>query len=88
MKKIITLMVLCLIAFVANAQEGVTYSLRTLTFEDTNNSNYWASKIDSPQYGGNLLYGNESVYQWIDSNNTMLCSAIPFNYGSHQRSLP
>lgn len=84
MKKIITLMVLCLIAFVANAQEGVTYSLRTLTFEDTNNSNYWASKIDSPQYGGNLLYGNESVYQWIDSNNTMLCSAIPFNYGSHQ----
>lgn len=62
------------------------YTLRTLTFEDadyTGSGNYlgntdWSSLIDSPQYGGPLLYGDYSgtAYGWFDENNTGLRASI------------
>lgn len=65
------------------------YTLRVLTFEDADykgDGNYlgnkdWSSLIDSPQYGGSLLYNDYSStdYQWSDDNNTMLCAAIDPN---------
>lgn len=57
---------MCLCFLSASAQEGTTYTLRTLTFEDadyvSDSANYlgyrnWSSLIDNPQYGGTLLYG-------------------------------
>ena len=61
------------------------YTLRTLTFEDEDyagtQANYlgyynWSSLIDSPQYGGTLLYGanhgdttqvyTSTNYKWYD----------------------
>lgn len=90
------------IAF-ATADAQVNYTTRTLTFEDNdyvggtanylgNTTNYWSSLIDSPQYGGNLLYGENhgdtahvytSVnYQWYDKGNTFLRSELPTNWGT------
>jgi len=83
MRKLFTFMALCLVVLITSAQEGVTYNLRTLTFEDSNGSTYWTNKIDSPQYNGPLLYGGSSIYQWCDSANTLLRSAIPYNYGAN-----
>lgn len=66
MKKIFTLLAVALFAFTAQSQEGYTYQVKTLTFEDKdypqNAPNYlgktsWSSLIDTPQYGGELLYG-------------------------------
>ena len=66
MKKLFTLLALCFGLLSAYAQEGVTYTLKTLTFEDadyvSDSTNYlghrnWSSLIDNPQYGGTLLYG-------------------------------
>lgn len=101
MKKIFTFLVVGLFAFAAQAQEGKTYLLKTLTFEDsdypTDAPNYlgkttWSSLIDSPQYGGELLYGENhgdtahastSVnYCWYDKGNTNLYSEIPTNWGT------
>ncbi len=101
MKKIFTFLVVGLFAFAAQAQEGKTYQVKTLTFEDsdypTDAPNYlgkttWSSLIDSPQYGGELLYGENhgdtahastSVnYCWYDKGNTNLYSEIPTNWGT------
>ena len=39
-----------------------------ITFEDEEGSTYWSSLIDSPQYGGPLLYGDyqKVEYSWTD----------------------
>jgi hypothetical protein len=70
------------------------YTLRVLTFEDADykgDGNYlgkkdWSSLIDSPQYGGKLLYGDSGYgptdYNWYDQNNTELASVFPTNYGT------
>ncbi|MCF0220490.1 MAG: DUF4465 domain-containing protein [Muribaculaceae bacterium] len=80
MKKLLLFIALCLATVAMTAQ-----TVRTLTFEDTAGSNYWGSKIDSPQYGGPLLYPSGSyIYTWCDSLNTKLRSAIPANYGEHK----
>ena len=59
--------------------------LRVLTFEDADykggQAGYWSSLIDSPEYGGELLYGDsmydmEAEYEWTDTDNTMLKSGI------------
>jgi len=100
MTKIFTLAtVACLAGLSASAQ--TSYTLRTLTFEDkdyaSDSVNYlgkndWSSLIDSPQYGGELLYGEnhgdtskESTdvnYKWYDKGNTYLYSEIPENWGT------
>ncbi len=66
--------------------------LRVLTFEDEDYKgpgNYlgksdWSSLIDTPQYGGPLLYGDgtDSGYRWSDEGNTFLASELPENWGS------
>ena len=78
----------------AQAQD---YTLRTLTFEDsdykgdgttqcTGQAN-WSSLIDSTQYGGKLLYGtsgygeSECFYYWSDDANTMLAHKFPQHSG-------
>lgn len=57
--------------------------LRVLTFEDedykgSGGSAYWSSLIDSPQYGGPLIYGDYDYcdYEWADDGNTFLSSDI------------
>ena len=47
----------------------------TLTFEGSK----WDALIDSPQYGGPLLYGDMVSgvdYSWVDEGNTFLASEI------------
>jgi hypothetical protein len=91
MKKTITLLLSMAFAL-AGAQAQSSYTLRTLTFEDEDyavynpdSTNYWSSLIDSPQYGGKLLYGDYANvdYHWYDQGNTNLISAIPENWGGH-----
>ena len=70
-------------------EPGKDYELHILTFEDADylgNGNYlgkkdWSSLIDSPQYGGPLLYADETGtdYRWFDQNNTGLYAAIDPN---------
>lgn len=54
--------------------------IRILTFEDADykgpeeTTTYWSDKIDDPQYGGVLLYGDGCA--WADENNTFLCGAV------------
>lgn len=78
--------------------EEADYGLATLTFEDADykaGPNYlgarnWSSLIDSPQYGGLLLYGEdgygiydeEDAYRWFDENNTNLKSILNEAWGS------
>ena len=67
-------------------EPGDDYELRILTFEDADylgDGNYlgkkdWSSLIDTPQYGGPLLYADETGtdYRWFDQNNTGLYAAI------------
>ena len=95
MKKLFTFMASCLMVLSAGAQNSVT-----LTFEDSqyqqNNpdvAGYWTSRIDTPQYGGELLYGENhgdtaavytnANYRWYDNNGTQLYSELPENYGFH-----
>ncbi len=68
-----------------------------LTFEDADYKggvNYagasnWSSLIDSPQYGGVMLYGasgsgvTENPYTWTDENNTYLSSTLVNGWGSY-----
>ena len=74
------------------------YELRVLTFEDADykggtnfaGGNNWTSLIDSPQYGGKLLYGEsgagvdsaDAAYKWTDGNNTWLSNTLSEGYGS------
>ena len=54
--------------------------VRVLTFEDSDYvgpikmANYWSSKIDEPQYGGPILYGDGC--RWEDEYNTYLCGLV------------
>ena len=101
MKKIFTLMAMGLMAVGTMAQ---SYETRVLTFEDStyvggvsnylgHTSDYWSSLIDSPQYGGTLLYGENHGdtthvstavdYEWYDKNNFFIYSAIPYNYDTN-----
>lgn len=78
--------------------QNAGYELRVLTFEDANykgGTNFagksdWSSLIDSPQYGGSMLYGDgsgfdtlEKAYKWTDSGNTELSSRLCNGYGSY-----
>ena len=74
------------------------YELRVLTFEDADykggtnfaGGNNWTSLIDSPQYGGKMLYGEsgagvdsvDAAYKWTDKNNTWLSNTLSEGYGS------
>ncbi|MCC8018659.1 MAG: DUF4988 and DUF4465 domain-containing protein [Rikenellaceae bacterium] len=73
--------------------DGMDYGLALLTFEDddyngswesTDGRGYWTSLIDSPQYGGPLLYGDYSAvdYNWYDEGNTELASELVTAWGS------
>ena len=78
--------------------EEADFELATLTFEDADykagpnylGSRSWSSIIDSPQYGGLLLYGEdgygiydeEDAYRWYDENNTNLQSSLNNAWGS------
>lgn len=52
--------------------------------------NTWSDLIDTPEYGGPLIYGDMGFngnmtgcdYYWYDENNTFLASELPINYGS------
>ncbi len=61
------------------------YNLRTLTFEDRDNSTYWSDLIPEDQYSDPLLYGGsnreEDSYKWYDAGNTELKHILPLNYG-------
>ena len=78
--------------------QSAGYELRVLTFEDADykgGTNFagksdWSSLIDSPQYGGSMLYGDgsgfdtlEKAYKWTDSGNTELSSRLCNGYGSY-----
>lgn len=78
--------------------QGAGYELRVLTFEDADykgGTNFagksdWSSLIDSPQYGGSMLYGGgsgfdtlEKAYKWTDSGNTELSSRLCNGYGAY-----
>lgn len=99
MKKIFTLVSFCLAVMASSAQSVVDYEIRTLTFEDadyvSDESNFaggndWSSLIDSPQYGGTMLYGEggagvdniDDAYKWTDKNNTWLSNVLSEGYGS------
>lgn len=99
MKKIFTLVSFCLAVMASSAQSVVDYEIRTLTFEDANyvsdesnfaGGNDWSSLIDSPQYGGTMLYGEggagvnniDDAYKWTDKNNTWLSNVLSEGYGS------
>ena len=80
------------------ADDEADYELRVLTFEDADykgGTNFaggtnWTSLIDSPQYGGTLLYGSSGsgvtteaeAYTWTDSNNTELSNILSCGYGT------
>ena len=77
---------------------SIAYDLRVLTFEDADykggtnfaGGNDWTSLIDSPQYGGKLLYGEngsgvdsvDKAYTWTDANNTELSHTLCNGYTS------
>ncbi len=101
MKKISTIFAAAMLALAVQAQEGVTYQVKTLTFEDNDYPqdapNYlgkttWSSLIDTPQYGGELLYGEnhgdtskvstDVNYKWYDKGNTNLYSELPTNWNT------
>lgn len=78
--------------------EGVEFELRTLTFEDADAKfapqtlkycnvtvSTWSDLIDSPQYGGPMLYGDHSTaeYMWWDEGNTELMHVVPYNYNAY-----
>lgn len=62
--------------------KALEYELRILTFE----GEYWSALIDSPQYGGPLLYGESGMgpagYGWYDDGNTFLKHVMPENFGT------
>lgn len=43
----------------------------------------WSDLVDSPQYNGPLMYGNDAMdaaYTWYDEGNTELYHMFPYNY--------
>ena len=79
--------------------EGETYTLRTLSFEDADAKfagytlyggaaiNTWSDLIDDMQYGGSLTYTDYAtdVYYWYDEGNTELFHSFetPYWGGGH-----
>ena len=79
--------------------EGETYTLRTLSFEDSDAKftgytlyggaeiNTWSDLIDDMQYGGSLTYTDymEDTYYWYDEGNTELFHSFttPLSGGGH-----
>ncbi len=79
----------------------VTVKYKTLTFEDADamfpsytlsycskTITTWSDLIDSPQYGGKLLYGTSGYgmsepYYWYDKGNTELKHVMCYAYGSY-----
>ncbi|EJX09429.1 hypothetical protein EVA_02463 [gut metagenome] len=76
----------------------VDYELRILTFEDADAKftqydmgycgvtvSTWSDLIDTPQYGGPMLYGDftSSEYTWWDEGNTELMHIFPYNYKAY-----
>ena len=59
MKKIFTLLAVCLVSLSAIAQDVVTFE-----------GDYFSSKIDNPQYMGPQLYG-DGTYNWTDAKTTL-----------------
>lgn len=76
-------------SIVTMSVRAVDYELRVLTFEDEDykgdGKGYWTSLVDSPQYGGTLLYGESGMgpadYHWNDEGNTFLAHDMPENFG-------
>ena len=92
MKKSLIILALAIMAVGCNEGETIKKTTTaTLTFEDsafsggdgennnTVNTSWWAQYIDSPQYGGSLLYGGNG-YAWYD-NSTTLSSKLPDSWG-------
>ena len=77
-------------SIVTMSVRAVDYELRVLTFEDEDykgsGKEYWTSLVDSPQYGGPLLYGESGSgpadYHWNDEGNTFLAHDMPENFGT------
>ena len=78
--------------------QAESYDLRVLTFEDADykgGTNFagksdWSSLIDSPQYGGSLLYSDGSgttdvskAYTWYDAGNTELKHTLPKSWDNY-----
>ena len=78
--------------------QNAGYELRVLTFEDADykgGTNFagksdWSSLIDSPQYGGSMLYPNGSgttdeskAYTWYDAGNTELKHMLPKSWDNY-----
>ncbi|MCR5138884.1 MAG: DUF4465 domain-containing protein [Bacteroidaceae bacterium] len=87
-KNFICLMaVMALFAIVACTpeDEGENYTVKTLTFEGST----WDALIDSPQYGGKLLYGpkgegaDTNYYSWSDEATQLASSGLVNAWGSY-----
>ena len=78
--------------------QAANYELRVLTFEDADykggtnfaGKNDWSSLIDSPQYGGSMLYPDGSgttdeskAYTWYDAGNTELKHTLPKSWDNY-----
>ncbi len=82
-----------------DGNEGETYTLRTLSFEDADAKfasytlyggaeiNTWSDLVDDMQYGGSLTYTdyNAAEYYWYDEGNTELFHSFttPYWTGGH-----
>lgn len=66
MKKIFTLLAVCLVSLSSTAQDVVTFE-----------GDYFSSKIDNPQYMGPQLYGDGS-YNWTDAKTTLSSELTDF----------
>ncbi|MDE7389152.1 MAG: DUF4465 domain-containing protein, partial [Muribaculaceae bacterium] len=72
------------VASCSEADDPASTSFRILTFEDSDASaTPWSSLIDSEQYGGSLLYGDEP-YVWADLGNTGLSGGIVEAWGTYK----
>ena len=95
---VLAIVMVCSLLPVSAFAAEPNYELRVLTFEDADykggtnfaGGNNWTSLIDSPQYGGKLLYGEsgagvdsvDAAYKWTDKNNTWLSNTLSEGYGS------
>jgi len=62
-------------SYIANLEVSAEYKRTLVTFEDDDTSAYWSLLIDSPQYGGDLLYGKgAATYSWLDSESNLYSS--------------
>lgn len=84
---VLTLLMSLLPVGVFATESEQNYDLRILTFEDSEDSDYWSGLIPFDQYSDPLLYGNatteEEAYQWYDEGNTELAHILPYNYSSY-----